>query len=300
MSITTNAPNLPSGDSTNVFRPVTRPFRFTVVTIVNSSSTSLITVAEFAVWIGPTTRAQISEATSRGASQSGDVDWRSHNFDVRNGHYSPVDDINVSNVAQLTLKWSFGVDAEDIITQVTPLVVDGIMYFNAGSKLFAVDAVTGQSLWTYEAHPVFRGSGIGRRGPTYADGRIYAYGETILYAVDAKTGKLVESFGYKGRLLAADAAIRFKYGAGDPLGYQIASPPAFFNGTLYLGLAQSERHIQGGLVTAIDGATGAIKWVFNTVPQREEWSCFIYSQDHGQQLAPRHEWLRGDDGAARL
>ena len=44
MSITTNAPDLPSGASTNVFRPVTRPFRFTVVTIVNSWSTSLITV----------------------------------------------------------------------------------------------------------------------------------------------------------------------------------------------------------------------------------------------------------------
>jgi glucose dehydrogenase len=241
-------------------------------------------LATLAVWIGPTTRAQTSNSTPRQASQSGDVDWRSHNFDVRNGHYSPVDDINVSNVAQLTLKWSFGVDTEDIITQVTPIVVDGIMYFNAGSKLFAVDAVTGQSLWTYEAQPAFRGAGIGRRGPTYGGGRIYAHGETIMYAVDAKTGKLVESFGYKGRLLVADAAVRFKYGAGDPIGYQIASPPAFLNGTLYLGLAQSERHIQGGLVAAIDGATGAVKWAFNTVPQRPT--------DDGWEIA-KDSWIGG-------
>jgi hypothetical protein len=38
----------------------------------------------------------------------------------------------------------------------------------------------------------------------------------------------------------------------------LASPPAFYNGTLYVGLAQSERHIQGGLVAAIDGATSRI------------------------------------------
>jgi glucose dehydrogenase len=158
------------------------------------------------------------------------------------------------------------------------------MYFNAGAKLFAVNAVTGQSLWTYEAQPPFRGAGIGRRGPTYGDGRIYAYGETILYAVDAKTGKMAETFGDKGRLLVADAAVRFKYRDRDPIGYQIASPPAFYNGTLYMGLAQSERHIQGGLVAAIDGATGAVKWVFNTVPQRPT--------DDGWDIA-RDTWIGG-------
>ena len=225
-------------------------------------------LATLAVWIGPTTQAQAPEGPARHASQSGNVDWRSHNFDLSNGHYSHVDDINVPNVARLTLKWSFGVDAEDIITQVTPLVVDGIMYFNAGSKLFAINAFTGQSLWTSELQPAFRGSSIGRRGPTYGDGRIYVYGETILHAVDAKTGTVVESFGDRGGLAVAAAAVRFKYTDRVPLGYQIASPPTFYNGTLYMGLAQSERHIQDGLVTAIDGATGAIKWVFNTVPQR--------------------------------
>ena len=48
---------------------------------------------------------------------------------------------------------------------------------------------------------------------------------------------------------------------------EIAGPPAYHNGTLYVGLAQSESHIPGGLVLAIDGRTGAVKWVFNTIPQ---------------------------------
>src|SRR5207247_1979410 len=81
------------------------------------------------------------------------------------------------------------------------------------------------------------------------------------------------------RLLIADAAVRFKYKDRDAMGYQIASPPGFYNGTLYMGLAQSERHIQGGLVAAIDGATGSVKWVFNTIPQRPADEGWEIAQD---------------------
>jgi len=35
-----------------------------------------------------------------------------------------------------------------VIRQVTPLVVDGVMYYDAGSKLFAGDGATGATLWT--------------------------------------------------------------------------------------------------------------------------------------------------------
>jgi glucose dehydrogenase len=77
----------------------------------------------------------------------------------------------------------------------------------------------------------------------------------------------VDSFGSKGRLQVADAAVKFKYTDRDPVGYKMMSPPAYFNGTLYVALALSENHIPGGLVVALDGTTGAVRWVFNTVPQ---------------------------------
>ena len=194
-------------------------------------------------------------------------DWRLHNFDLHSSRYSPADEINASNVGRLTLKWSIETGGSDTITQATPLVVDGVMYFNAGSKLMAVNAATGASIWTYQVTPAFPGNG---RGPTYGDGRIYAYGASIMYAVDARTGQLVESFGGKGRLQVADAAVKFKYPDKDPVGYKMMSPPAYFNGTLYVALALSENHIPGGLVVALDGTTGAVKWVFNTVPQGPE------------------------------
>ncbi|MGE3492997.1 MAG: PQQ-binding-like beta-propeller repeat protein, partial [Vicinamibacterales bacterium] len=163
----------------------------------------------------------------------------------------------------------------------TPVVIDGVMYANAGSKLFAVDAATGKGLWTYEAPIAFGG---GRRGPAFGDGRIYAVGQRYMYAVDAKTGKAVETFGDNGVLSVANKALEFKYPGKykpdlDPvsIGYSIVSAPTYVNGTVILGLASAEMMIRGGLVVAMDGTTGAVKWVFNTIPQGP--------QDDGWELA---------------
>jgi glucose dehydrogenase len=201
-----------------------------------------------------------AQAPAGGAS----FDWPLHNLDIRNSRYAPLDEINASNAARLTLKWSYDAGAVDNIGRNNPLVVDGVMYVDAGSKLMAIDAVTGRLRWNVQIDPPFPATG---RGPIYGDGKIYAYGQSILYAVDARSGRVVESFANKGRLEIGRAALHFKYPDKDPTGYQLTSSPAYFNGTLYLGLAQSEHHIPGGLVAAVDGTSGAIKWVFNTVPQ---------------------------------
>jgi glucose dehydrogenase len=243
-----------------------------------------LSIAAFAGVVTPT-RAQIP------ASSSANLDWPLHNMDVRNSRYAPLDEINTSNVGKLALKWSYDAGAVDNISRGTPLVIDGIMYINAGSKLFAVNAATGKPVWSVSLEPAFPANG---RGPTYADGRIYAYGRTILYAVDAKTGKVLDSFGTKGLMDVAISALRFKYSDKDPTGYQIAGPPAYYNGTMYLGLAQSESHIPGGLVVAIDGRTGTVKWVFNTIPQRPNDEGWEIAKDtwRGGQRAGGGMWTQ--------
>ena len=113
-------------------------------------------------------------------------DWPLHNRDVRNTRYSPLDQINTSNVSRLAVELVVPAAGGLNIASTTPLVVDGVMYFNSGSQLFALDAATGKEIWTFQADQPFRGGG---RGPAYGDGRIYAFGNSDLYAVDAKTGK---------------------------------------------------------------------------------------------------------------
>ena len=97
-----------------------------------------LSLAGVGTWLVAPTRAQ--------GGMSGD--WPSHNFDLRYTRFSPLDQINTSNASGLTQQWSIETGGADALPQVTPLVVDGVMYYNAGSKLFAVNAATGASLWT--------------------------------------------------------------------------------------------------------------------------------------------------------
>jgi glucose dehydrogenase len=216
-----------------------------------------------------------------GAQQPGD--WPLHNYDIKNGRFAPHQQINTTNVERLVVKWTFDMPAKESIASVTPLVVDGVMYINAGSTLYAVDAATGVQKWKFTLQKTFSGMG---RGPTYGDGVVYAYGRGIVFAVNAKTGTAVESFGDRGMLPIAARALHFKYPEkyaadidGDALGYQFTTPPAYYNGTLYVGTSYSENLIRGGLVIAADAKNGQVKWVFNTVPQGPEDAAWSIAKD---------------------
>lgn len=213
------------------------------------------------------------------------IDWPLHNLDAHNTRYAQADRIDASNVGRLELKWTHETPPQALLRSPTPLVIDGVLYFNVGSKLTALDAATGETVWTFEGEPAFTGGG---RGPAYADGVIYAFGPELLYAVDAKTGALVESFGADGFLQVAREALTFKYPDTWPptvdttaMGFAMTNPPAAAGGALFVGLPFSEGLLPGGLLTAMDGATGAMRWVFNTVPQGP--------QDAGWEIA-RDTW----------
>src|SRR5690348_13319936 len=82
-------------------------------------------------------------------------DWRTINGDLAATRFSPLDEINKSNVGKLTLKWSYPMKGTN---SASPVVVNGTMYFPAGNRIVALDADTGQEVWTYQpAAPV--GSG---------------------------------------------------------------------------------------------------------------------------------------------
>ena len=61
----------------------------------------------------------------------GQSNWGLHNLDLRGSRYADIAEIDTSNVGRLELAWSFEAGAANSITQVTPLVVDGVMYVNS-------------------------------------------------------------------------------------------------------------------------------------------------------------------------
>ena len=81
-------------------------------------------------------------------AQQGSTDWASQNIDLGNSRYAPLDQIATGNVDRLTMRWSFETGPADNIAQATPLVVDGVMYLHSRATLFALNAATGEELWT--------------------------------------------------------------------------------------------------------------------------------------------------------
>jgi quinoprotein glucose dehydrogenase len=212
-------------------------------------------------------------AASTSAQQS-PGDWPLHNLDAQSSRFLPLTQIDPSNAGQLTVKWRVDLPKPASAGSGTPIVIGGIMYMNSGSTLFAIDGATGKTLWTRKAAKDFPGGG---RGPASGDGRVYIAGRSMIAAFDVETGRPVDAFGTRGVVNPARLALDFKdpgkYPADlnpETLGYSMAGASTYANGTLFVPLASSEGLVRGGLLAAIDGTTGKVKWVFRTVPQGPE------------------------------
>src|SRR5712691_3321126 len=94
------------------------------------------------------------------AQSQADRDWPMFNRDLASTRYSPLKQIDASNVAKLTKAWQYrfnregktisGLSASELYQEITPIVVNGIMYSPSGDRVVALEAETGKELWTYE------------------------------------------------------------------------------------------------------------------------------------------------------
>src|SRR5215471_1404645 len=76
--------------------------------------------------------------------------WLTHGRTYSEQRFSPLKQINDHNADRLGLAWDIDLDTRRG-QEATPLVVDGVMYFtSAWSKVFAVNAATGELLWSYD------------------------------------------------------------------------------------------------------------------------------------------------------
>src|SRR6185503_13896239 len=144
-----------------------------------------------------------AQGQSTGASRAGrpasapakpSGDWPYYVHDPGAWRFSPLTQITPQNVATLTRAWTFDTGGGGM--QLTPLVIDGVMYVTAGANLFAREPETAKVLWK------FSNTDMSRRGLAYWPGdaqtgpRFYTgAGDGKMIAVDLKTGKLAEDFG---------------------------------------------------------------------------------------------------------
>jgi quinohemoprotein ethanol dehydrogenase len=124
-------------------------------------------------------------------------DWPAVGLDYGETRFSKLNQINVDNVKNLGLVWSYNLESSRGV-EATPIVVDGIMYVSASwSVVHAIDVRTGKKIWTFDPE-VPRTIGykgccdVVNRGVALHKGKIFvgAY-DGRLIALDAVTGKKV-------------------------------------------------------------------------------------------------------------
>jgi len=196
-----------------------------------------------------------------------DTDWPSFGRDPGAQRYSPLTQITPRNVSQLQPAWSFDTGVANL--QVTPIVIDGLMYLSGGTSVFALEPETGKEIWRYDPK-----SKVARRGVAYWPGdgtlrpRLFAgVADGRLVSLDARTGEPVTTFGDRG-FVDLKAGVR---GVDGP--YMLESPAVVYKNVVITGGANTEGEPSLGLYGDIrgwDARTGRHLWSFHTVPRPGE------------------------------
>jgi quinoprotein glucose dehydrogenase len=225
----------------------------------------------------------VSSLTAQKGAKDGQ--WGAYAGENGSTGYSPIDLINRQNVRNLQVAWSWKFDNfGGASTEVTPLMINGILYFPLSPRrtIVAADAGTGETLWTWRppqddrearaARTYARGVGFWKDG---AEERIITITPGFrLVALNAKTGVPVPSFGQNG-VIDLFEALDLDF-TGDLTGrIGNSSPPVVSNGVIMVGPAltpatPSYRNVKGD-VMGFDARTGKKLWVFHTIPRKGEF-----------------------------
>ena len=230
-----------------------------------------------------------------------DGEWRHYGGDIGSTKYSPLDQIDRDNVADLEIAWRWRTDnfgaRLDFNYQATPLAVEGVLYTTAGWRrnAVAIDGATGETLWMYrldegergDAAPVRASSG---RGVAYwtdeqGDDRIIHVTRGYhLVALDAATGRPVSGFGEEGVVDLYDGLFE-GLDRPPPEAGQIGwnSPALVVGDVIVVGMAllatAPTPEFPAGFVRGFDARTGEQLWVFRTIPQPGEFGNDTWEND---------------------
>lgn len=193
------------------------------------------------------------EPTTAGAYPTAPVpagDWPSYNRTLAGDRFSPLKEINTTNVAQLRSTCNYTLP-EVTSLQTAPLVVNGTMYFTTDTISYAIDAANCTEKWHKVRHSETPSALGVNRGFAYADGRLFrGTSDVHVIALDATTGQTLwdRELDIKGP------------------GVSIPMAPVSYNGRVYVGNAGGDFANVTGHVYAMDAVDGRIVWKFDVVP----------------------------------
>ena len=179
--------------------------------------------------------------------------WLTYSRNFQGHRHSPLTELTPANVGRLSVKWAY--QFTDPRTEVSPIVVDGVMYITGPNFAAALDARTGVTLWNWK-RPIpadYRNIGFSRvnRGPAVLGDALYvATLDCYLVALDLKSG----------RQRWATRVADYKPG------YSLTLAPLAIKDKVLVGVSGGEAGIRG-FVDAYDARTGQRSWRFNSIPE---------------------------------
>jgi len=223
-------------------------------------------------------------------------DWPHYGADNASSKYAAFDQITADNVDQLSLVWTWESPDNAVVAEnhaagfmagtpgsykVTPIAVDGVLYLSTSmGHVSAVDAVSGENLWTFDTGSREAGRpanlGYNHRGVGYwSDGDVERIlmpaNDAYLWAIDARTGLADPEFGDGGK-------VDLTLGLGRDIerrAYTMTAAPLIFENLVVIGssIHDGPTHMEAppGHVRAYDIRTGEQVWIFHTIPQAGEY-----------------------------
>ncbi|GGD47526.1 PQQ-binding-like beta-propeller repeat protein [Erythrobacter arachoides] len=204
--------------------------------------------------------------------------------------YSSLDQVNRANVSQLEIAWEYptGDGAPPLFN---PTVAGGRMYVvNGTGQLVALDPASGRQLWvsTMEGR-------IGTRGINYwtdgaGDERLMVLNNGMLRAVNAATGEVIPTFGTAGGVDLRAALADDVTPANAPL--QTNNPGRVYRDTIIMSLPAGAYDYASAPadIQAYDIRTGALKWVFHTIPRAGEPGYETWPANEHELVGGGHNW----------
>jgi quinoprotein glucose dehydrogenase len=203
-------------------------------------------------------------------------DWQAYGNNQGGSRFSPLTDINVTNVNRLEKIWEADMGplgwGKPNGLEVTPIMIgDGLYACDGYNRVSAFDAETGKLRWRQDTSAGRHPSGKPCRGVAYyrvpgASGecaeRIYAANQTPeLIAFDARSGRQCQGFGKAGRIDLRANISRYPYGQ-----YYVSSAPQIVRGKVIVGGGIPDGQFWGGpsgVIRAFDAVTGQLAWAYD-------------------------------------
>lgn len=217
-------------------------------------------------------------------------DWPQVGNDAGRTRYSPLKQINKSNVAGLKVAWTFQTrDAGSGSTiECTPIVVGGVMYLTtARLRIVALDAATGKAIWAHDP----KASGVNRGVAYWTDGKesriLAGLPDGRLLSLDARSGKLDSQFGKRGTVFLRDG---YERDLSD-VNYGVTSAPSIYKNLVIVPIINSEGQPGApGDVRAFDVRTGREVWRFHTVPHPYEFGNETWADGSWKERSGANAW----------